>query len=75
MLQIIVVMLEGTAGVVGGVNENAFHFPGIVRKQGLEGVQIVALNEHIAGLAVAVGQVRRFFEKAIGHKSGAVDVV
>lgn len=75
MLKIVVVMLEGAASVVGRINVDALHLSGIVREKSLEGVQIVALNEHVASVAVAVGQVRRFFEKAIGRKGGAVNVL
>ena len=47
MLQAVVVMLEGAAGVVGRVDVDAFDLPGVVGQQGFEGVQVVALDQQV----------------------------
>ena len=72
MFQVIVVMLKGASGIIWRVYIDAFHLARIVRKQGLEGFQIVALNEHVLRGAVAVAL--NFFQKPIGRASGGTKV-
>ncbi len=48
MLKVIVVMLEGAFGVVGRIDEDALHPAPVERQQGLEGLQVVALDQQVA---------------------------
>ena len=52
MLQIVVVVLEGRARVVGRIDIDALHPPGVERQQRLQRFQIVALDQHVAGVPV-----------------------
>ena len=54
MLEVIVVVLEGRPGVVGRIDVDALHAPGVVGKQGLEGLEVVALDEEIVPRGLAV---------------------
>ena len=73
MLQIVVVMFKGASGVVRRVYVNALHLARIVRQQGFEGVQVVALNEHVPGAAVAMAP--GFFQQAVGRASGGAKIL
>ena len=74
MFEIVVVMLESRARVVRRVDVDALHLPGIKRQQRLQRLQVVALNEQVAGARVTGGQVGRFFQQTIGHPGSGVDV-
>ena len=65
VLQIVVVMLEGALGVVRRIDEDALDPPRAERQQRLERLQIVALNEPVVGVRVAVDGLR--FQQSIGH--------
>src|SRR5438132_11226872 len=47
MLQPVVIMSEGAAGVVRRIDEDAFHLARVVRLQGLEREQVVAVDQNI----------------------------
>ncbi len=57
-------MFEGGAGVVGRVDVDAFDSTGVSGEQGLEGFQIVALDQPVVGAGVAVGALR--FQQPVG---------
>lgn len=75
MFEIVVVVLEGGAGVVGRVDIDALHLTGVERQQCLERFEVVALDEHVAGARIASRKLRRFFEQPIGHAPGGADIV
>ena len=72
MFQVIVIMRKGAFRIVRRVYINTLHPARVVRKQGLEGFQIVALNEHVLRGAVAVAL--NFFQKPIGRAPGGTKV-
>ncbi len=74
MFEIVVVVLEGRARVVRRVNVDALHLPGIERQQRLQRFQVVALDEHVTGVQVTRGKVRRFFQQTVGHPGGGMNV-
>ena len=65
MLQIVVVMLEGTLGVVGRVDKDALHLPGIKRQQCFQRIQVIALNQAVGRTCVAM--LAEYLQQAIGH--------
>src|SRR3546814_3320293 len=62
-------------GVVGRVDVDALHPAGVERQQGLQGLQVVALDEHVAGRGVAGREVRHFLQQAVGHALRGAKVV
>lgn len=40
--------------IIGRVYENDINFPGVIGKQGFQGNEIIALNQHIAGIWSAI---------------------
>ena len=67
VLQIVVVMREGGARVVGWIDVDTLHPPGVEGQQGLERLQVVVLNEHVPGIGVSGGEIGNFLQQAIGH--------
>ena len=55
------------AGVVGRIDADAFHLPGVARQQRLEGVEVVALHDQVAGGGIAMGELLVGFEQAERH--------
>jgi len=49
VFQVVVVVLEGALGVVGRVDEDALDLAAMQRQQGLEGLQVVALDQQVVG--------------------------
>ena len=47
VLQVVVVVLKRAFGVVGWVDEDAFHLPPVKGQQGFEGFEVVALDEQV----------------------------
>ncbi len=47
MLKVIVVVLKGRACIVGRVDIDALHTSGVIRQQGLEGLEVVTLDEEV----------------------------
>lgn len=72
MLQIVVVMGKGAARIVGRIDVDALHLARIVGEEGLEGFQIVALNEQIVRGAVAVAF--GLFQQAVRRAPGGAQV-
>ena len=70
VFQVVVVVLEGAAGVVGRVDEDALDAAGVEGQQRLEGLQIVALDEHVLGLLIAVGELGHGLQQAVGDAGG-----
>jgi hypothetical protein len=56
MLQIIVVVLERALRVIRRINGDAPDAPSVVWQQGFERVEVVALNEQVLAVGIAVGQ-------------------
>lgn len=59
MLDAIIIVLEGTAGVVRWINEYALHFPAEVLLQGLEGEEVVPVDEAVVEEVPVRDPVRR----------------
>jgi hypothetical protein len=59
MLNAIIVVLEGAAGVVRGINEDALHLSGEVLLQGLEGEEVVPVDEAVVEEVPVRDTVRR----------------
>ena len=55
------------AGVVGRIDADTLHLPGVARQQRLEGVEIVALHNQIARSGIAMGELLVRFEQAERH--------
>ena len=68
-------MFKCRAGVIGRINKNAFYLSGIERQQGLKRVQIVALDQHVAGVAVTVAEIGDFLQQSIRHRTGCMEIV
>ena len=68
-------MLEGAAGVVGRIDEDALDLSGIDRQQGLQGVEVVALNNHVFGGGVAIGEFGYGFEETVRNARGCGEVL
>jgi len=66
-VDVVVVDPSFVAGVVGRVDIDAFDASGVFRQQGLEGVEVVALDDEVAGGGVALGELGVGFEQADGH--------
>jgi len=71
VLQVVVVMLKRALGVVGRVNKDALDLPAVEGQQGLQGFEVVALDEQVvclgaAGVAVACHRL----QQSVGHASG-----
>ena len=47
VLQVVVVVVKGALGVLRRVNEDALDLPPVKRQQGLESLQVVALNKQV----------------------------
>jgi hypothetical protein len=47
MLDAVIVVLEGAAGIVRGINEDALYLAGEVLLQGLEGEEVVPVDEAV----------------------------
>ncbi len=47
MLKIVVIMSEGASNIIGWIDVDALHAPGVVGKQGFEGFEVVALDEEV----------------------------
>ena len=48
MFQVVVVVLEGAAGVVGRVDENAFDAAAVAGQERLQRLQVVAVDQQVA---------------------------
>jgi hypothetical protein len=66
-VDVVVVDPALVAGVVGRVDVDALHLPGVARQQRLERVQVVALHDQVAAVAVAAGQFRHRLQQTEGH--------
>jgi len=75
MLKVIIVMLEGTAGVVGGVDENALYPSSVLGKQRLQRLKVVSLNQHVGGVRISRTVCVVRFEQAIRHGLRRLDVL
>ena len=64
MLYPIVIMLERASGIVGRINEDAFDSAGKFLFEGFKGEEVVAVDEHVAAMRVAIGFLRIFDEDA-----------
>jgi hypothetical protein len=80
VLEVVVVMLEGAAGVVGRIDVDALHTTGIVGEEGLEGFEVVALDEEVVSLRIRIaddapcdGSVR--LEEAERDKGGCAESI
>ena len=74
VLQIIVVMLKRRASVVGWVDVDALHLPGILALQCLQRQEVVPVDEHIFRVRVGggVGQRGVFDQQAGLHQNGFI---
>lgn len=64
---IVVVYPAFIAGIVWWVDLDTFDLTGIVGQQGLQGFQIIALNQKIARLGVACRQIAIAMNQPIGN--------
>lgn len=64
---------KSVAGVVGRVDVDAFDLAGVVGQEGLEGQEVVALDEEVAGVGVADGEGGVGAQEVVGHLSVVVD--
>ena len=67
MLQLVVVMLKRALGVVGRINEDAFHPSAIKRQQRFERQQVVTLNQQVFRFRVAMRGLE--LQQVIGNVS------
>ncbi len=74
VLQIVVVVLKRRAGVVGRVDVDALHLPGILALQCLQRQEVVPVDEHIFRVRVGggVGQCGVFNQQAGLHQNRLV---
>ena len=63
-IHVVVVHPALVAGVVGGIDIDALHLPAGARQQGLERVQVVALDDEVAAPRIARGKLGNRFEQA-----------
>ena len=61
-VRVVVVVLESAARVVGRVDEDAFHSARVVGQQGLQRVEVVALDQHVPCVAIARRLARHFLK-------------
>jgi hypothetical protein len=57
VLQVVVVVLEGRAGVVGRIDVDAFDLAGAVGQEGLERLQVVALDEQVVAGCISSSRI------------------
>ena len=74
-------MLKRAFGVVGWVDEDAFDLPPVKRQQGLEGLQVVALNQQVISGSggIAKDMARSMWAQNMGcgvcgHRKGGLAV-
>ena len=74
MLQIIVVMLKRRASVVGRVDVDALHLPGVLALQCLQRQEVVPVDQHIFSARVGggVGQCGVLDQQAGLHQNGFI---
>ena len=72
MLQIFVVMLEGRARVLGSIDVDALHPPGI---NGQQRLQISPLGQHVPGIPVPRRQLGNLFQQPVRHASRRADIL
>lgn len=65
-VDLVVVHPALVAGVIGRVDVDALHLPCVFGEQGLEGVEVVALDDEVPGVP-AVGERRIRLQQAEGH--------
>ena len=70
MLKIIVVVFESRMSIVRRVNVNAFDTLTIERQERLEGVEVIALHNQVAGIFNAAAQRRIVLKDTIGRELG-----
>ena len=58
--EVVIIVLEGRAGVVGRVDKHTFHQPTVVGQQRFERGQGVAMDEQVLGIRVTVGYLFYF---------------
>ena len=75
MLQVVIVVVKSRAGVVRRVDIHALDARTIKRQQSLESVEVVAVNNHVAGIHIAATQSRVAFEQTILDVGGGTDGV
>jgi len=64
---------SSVAGVVGWVDVNALHLIAVIGQQGFERVQIVALDEQVAGAGLADRAVAVAVDEAVGDVLIVID--
>jgi len=72
VLQLVVVMLERALRVVGRVDEDAFHPAAVERQQGLEGREVVALDQQVVGTRDGVAVAGDGLQQAVGTWAAVV---
>jgi hypothetical protein len=74
VLEVVVVMLEGRPGVVRRIDVDALHLAGEERQQRLQRLEVVALDQHVPGIAVPAAELRHLLEQPVGHAIRRDDV-
>lgn len=74
VLQVVIIMFKGASRVVWRINVDALHGPSVVGQQGLQGIQIITLNEHVARGRVAMGVFVNSLQQPIGREAGKLEV-
>src|SRR3989344_4129355 len=62
MFEIIIIMLKCTASVVGRVDVRTDYFASKVLFKSLQSKQVIAVNEHVLRIVLAVGLGRVFYQ-------------
>ena len=75
MLQIVVVMLEGRARVVGRVDMDALHASRIERQQRLQRFQVVTLDQQVAGVRIPRREVAGLLQQPVGHVGSGAKIL
>ena len=70
MLQVVVVVLEGALRVVRRVDEDALHPAPVKRQQGLEGLQVVALDQQVLLRLHGIAMGGYGVQQPVGHLGG-----
>ena len=75
MFQVVVVVLERGAGVVRRIDVDALHTAGVERQQCLQRLQVVPLDQHVAGLGRSDGQLASPLQQPIGRARGGTSIL